>query len=69
MVKQEMYDTGNPEIKRRACELRALGYDVKVSSLGMQVTSVGLVKTTMITVWDADERYPSPNKDHYSLGI
>lgn len=47
---QESYETGDPDIKRRAKQLRALGYRVLSSSLGSQVTQYGRVKMTMLDI-------------------
>lgn len=47
---QESYETGDPDIKRRAKQLRALGYRVLSSSLGSQVTQYGRVKMTLLDI-------------------
>ena len=43
-------DTGNPLIKTVARSLREKGYKVSSSSMGNQVTSVGLIKMTLINI-------------------
>lgn len=65
---QEFYETGSKEVRHRAAELRNLGYRIIVSSMGQQVTRVGVVKTTMITIINDDELPPSTN-DYRSLGV
>ena len=47
---QEHYETASRDAGRRAKVLRACGYEVIVSSLGIQVTPVGYVKMTMVTI-------------------
>ena len=47
---QESYETASKQAARRARQLRKLGYDVSVGSIGPQVTRVGMVKTTMVTI-------------------
>lgn len=47
---QEHYETGTNDAGRRARELRAAGWRVTVSALGSQVTDVGRVKMTMLTI-------------------
>ena len=47
---QESYETGDPDIKRRAKELRARGYRVTTFSMGPQVTQYGTVKMTMVDI-------------------
>ena len=43
-------DTGNPVIKTLCHTLRQAGYRVSSSSMGNQVTSVGVIKMTLINV-------------------
>lgn len=47
---QEWYETATRDAGKRARELRKLGLRVSVESMGSQVTSVGLVKMTLLTV-------------------
>lgn len=47
---QESYDTGSPELRRRAKSLRAAGYSVNSFSLGSQVTQWGRAKLTMLDI-------------------
>lgn len=53
---QETYETVSRDARRRAQQLRKLGFKVCCSALGMQVTPVGLVKMTMV-----DVRHPDGN--------
>jgi hypothetical protein len=47
---QEMYETASRDARTRAAQLRKLGYRVSVSALGPQVTPVGRVTMTMLTI-------------------
>jgi len=47
---QESYETATGDARKRASQLRKLGYQVTVSSLGSQVTPLGLLKVTMVDV-------------------
>lgn len=47
---QEHYESASRHAGRRARELRKSGFGVVVSSLGPQVTNVGTVRMTMITI-------------------
>lgn len=47
---QETYDTASRDAGRRARQLRRLGYDVRVSSLGPQVTQYGIVRCSLVDV-------------------
>ena len=58
---QEHYETASRDAGVRAAQLRDAGYKVNVSSLGLQVTSLGLLGMTMITV------DPGTNRDTCSL--
>ena len=69
MWHQEMYETGSGIARKRSFELRKLGYKVSTSNLGRQVTEVGLVNTTMITVYNPDDNLPLPKEDFRSKGI
>lgn len=52
--RQEHYETASRDASKRARQLRKLGYHVSVSSLGNQVTNVGRVKMSMVSVYTAD---------------
>ena len=54
---QEWYETKSRDAGRRAADLRLLGFRVRVSSMGTQVTKVGLVALTLVTVF-SDENLP-----------
>lgn len=47
---QEHYETARKDAGRRARELRKAGFKVAVSPLGLQVTNVGTVRMTMVTI-------------------
>ena len=47
---QEMYETASRHAGRRARQLRKAGHRVSVGALGWQVTRVGRVKMTMLTI-------------------
>ena len=47
---QETYETASRDAGRRAKELRNLGYEVSVAPLGMQVTPLGLLKLTIVSI-------------------
>lgn len=57
---QETHDTGSGSARKRAAQLRKAGFKVSTSAMGMQVTSVGLVKLTMLTVHDREGREIPP---------
>ena len=60
---QELYETASKEAGKRARKLRKLGFKVSVGSLGMQVTRVGRVAMTLLTIHNADIRpVPPPEK-------
>lgn len=52
---QEWYETASRQAAVRARFLRSLGYTVTVSSMGSQVTSVGRMNMSLLTV-DLSER-------------
>jgi len=58
---QEMYETASRDAGHRARELRRLGYRVSVGSLGPQVTSVGRIAMTLVSI------HPGTNADTYGL--
>jgi len=47
---QESYETASGDAKKRGTELRKLGYDVTVGSIGPQVTPLGVIRITLVTV-------------------
>lgn len=47
---QESYETASRDAGRRAKELRAAGYQVVVSAMGLQVTRLGLLKLTLVDI-------------------
>ena len=47
---QEWYETASRHAGRRARALRKAGYGVTTSAMGMQVTSVGRVKMTLVDI-------------------
>ena len=47
---QEWYETGDPDLKTRARELRARGYRVHSESMGSQVTQWGRLKMTLLDI-------------------
>jgi hypothetical protein len=63
---QETYESASTEARGRGSQLRKLGYRVNVSSMGMQVTPLGLLKLTMVDVRPGEsgdvylERVPPP---------
>lgn len=58
---QESYCTLSRQARTRAKQLRDAGYRVISSSMGLQVTRVGSVKLTMLTI------LPGNNDDTYDL--
>ena len=58
----EHYETSSRDARRRASELRKLGFRVVASPLGPQVTSVGVVKMTMLTIYHNGREVPAPEK-------
>jgi len=76
---QEMYCTASKEAVRRARFLRSCGFSAKCISLGVQVTDVGLLKTTMVDIrmipsdhevpeGFGDDYNPSDENDHVLFG-
>lgn len=47
---QEHYESASGHARRRAAQLRKCGLSVTVSPLGPQVTGVGVIKMTMLTI-------------------
>lgn len=58
---QESYETASRDAGKRAKQLRQAGYQVAVSSMGAQVTSLGLIKLTMVDI------RPGSNQDTFYL--
>jgi hypothetical protein len=59
-VQQEHYETVSRDARRRAAELRKAGFRVYVSAMGPQVTAVGIVRMTMITIDHEGREIPAP---------
>jgi len=59
---QEWYETASRDAGRRARELRALGYRVLVEAMGDQITRVGHVRMTLLTVLNDDGNIPAPEQ-------
>lgn len=59
---QEKYETASGDAKRRAQELRKAGFLVITASLGPQITTVGLVKISLVTVLNAGAHELPPVK-------
>lgn len=51
---QEHYESASRHAGRRARALRKAGFQVLVSPMGQQVTSVGRVGMTMLTIMETD---------------
>ncbi len=58
---QEWYETGSGDARKRAKQLRKLGYKVFVENMGTQVTRDGRFKMTLLSVMDPDDNLPEPN--------
>lgn len=58
---QESYDSSSRQARKRATQLRRLGYAVRCSSMGPQVTQVGVVVLTMVDI------RPGMNADTFGL--
>lgn len=65
---QEHYETKSRDARKRARQLRALGFHVSVSAMGPQVTSVGIVKMTMISIHNPGSE-EIPNPEVYSTSL
>ena len=70
-MKQYFFEQGNMATRKICRELRKAGYNITVSSLGNQVTNYGLIKTTMVTVYNANglEQNIINKNDFTSRGI
>lgn len=58
---QEIYETVSRHSRTRAAQLRKAGYQVSVSSMGPQITSIGLIKLTLVDI------QPGKHEDTYNL--
>ena len=58
---QESYETAARHAAKRARQLRQAGYAVTVSSLGSQVTPLGILKLTLVDI------RPGANQDTFYL--
>jgi hypothetical protein len=47
---QEWYDSASGDARRRAAEIRKAGLKVSVAPMGSQVTPVGTVKMTLVSI-------------------
>ncbi len=56
---QESYETASRHAVERAKQLRLLGFTVTVSALGLQVTGVGLLKMSMVTINAGRDELPT----------
>jgi len=61
---QEWYETASRHAGKRARLLRKLGFKVTVSAMGDQVTNVGRVRMTILTVHQLgyDDEVPAPER-------
>ena len=53
-MKQYFLEQGNKENRNICKELRKAGYKIITSSLGNQVKNAGLIKTTMLSIFNED---------------
>jgi len=60
--RQEWYGTASRDAGRRARQLRKLGYHVLVSPQGEQMTKVGRIKLTLLTIMGVDGQLPEPDR-------
>lgn len=70
-MKQIFLEQGAKQNRRICKELRKAGYKITVSSLGNQVTNCGMIKTTMLSIFNEDNNiYSIINKqDFESKGL
>ena len=61
--RQESYETASGDARVRARALRKAGYTVYVEGMGEQVTSVGRVKMTLVTIVNPDDNVPTVNTE------
>jgi hypothetical protein len=60
---QEHYETASCDARKRVRELRKAGFTVTVSALGTQITSVGKVKMTLLSIHNlGDAEIPAPER-------
>jgi len=60
---QESYETATGDAGRRARQLRALGFKAAVEAMGSQVTPLGLMKLSLVTIAGiGDREVPPPDK-------
>ena len=57
---QETFETASREAGQRARQLRKLGLTVYVSPMGMQVTSLGSLRLSLVSIYgiSADAEFP-----------
>ena len=65
-VRQESYDSASGDAKKRATQLRKLGYKVTVSALGSQVTPIGIIGISMVTIYNPDDNVPKVEEIRFS---
>jgi hypothetical protein len=58
---QEWYQTASGEARKRAKQLRKLGYAVTSRSMGAQITNAGSMKMTLVNI------RPGSNSDTFGL--
>jgi hypothetical protein len=62
-AQQEWYESASGDARKRAAQLRKLGFKVSVESMGSQVTPVGRVKMTLLTIhYPEDREIPPPER-------
>ena len=60
---QEWYETSSRDAGKRARQLRKLGLKATVSAMGLQVTDVGTVRMSLLTVhYPGDAEIPTPER-------
>jgi hypothetical protein len=47
---QESYDTQSGDARKRTTQLRKMGFNAKTQSMGMQVTSAGRCRMSLVTI-------------------
>jgi hypothetical protein len=70
-MKQYFLEQGAKENRAIIRNLRKAGYKVITSSLGNQVTNFGLIKTTMVSIFNSDgnETIIINGRDYASRGV
>ena len=61
-VVQESYESASGDARERARYLRSLGFKVWVSAMGSQVTPVGRVNLSLVTINHEGREVPAPDK-------